>query len=288
MITNMAIGDAYGAGFEFVKPQSQAEHGMVNDVTRYYRHPSLTIGNGRYTDDTQMALAIAELLVDGIEFTPPNIASKFVEVFKRDERPGYSGGFFNLLQVCYNGQELLDALHPGSTRSGAAMRVAPIGLLHSTAKIMELAEIQAKVTHDSPEGIASAQAIALATHYLSHRVGAKATVGSYVASFLGSDWATPWSGWVSVEGIPCAHAAITAVMSSDSQTEILKRCIDFGGDVDTIAAMAMFMASTSYEVQKDLDQNLFDTLEQGPYGLEYLQALDIRLLKFARAEGAVL
>ena len=74
-------------------------------------------------------------------------------------------------------------------------------------------------------------------------------------------------------------AAVTAVMGNDSMREMLRTCINFGGDVDTIATIALAAASQSSEVTQDLPQPLIDTLENGVYGRDYLIALDSRLME---------
>lgn len=286
MLVEMAIGDAYGAAFEFLKPQRADELSMFNHGTQFYKHPDLPIGGGRYTDDTQMTLAIAEHMLSGAEWTKEALADRFLFTFHRDARSGYSGGFLNLMHLVESGEELLANLKPGSTRSGAAMRVAPIGLYHSADKVLEVAALQAQVTHDSPEGIESAQAIALATHYLAHRLGSKSALPSYLASRLGNTWQEPWQGWVSVEGMPCARAAITALLSSNSAVEIMTNTVAFGGDVDTVAAMACFMASCSWETETEMTPYLKAGLENGPFGYDYLHNLDDQLFEFGVSEGA--
>jgi ADP-ribosylglycohydrolase len=57
MLLELAIGDAYGAGFEYA-----SEMMKYNDLSRYVQHPRhLGTRPGMYTDDTQMSLAIAEM-----------------------------------------------------------------------------------------------------------------------------------------------------------------------------------------------------------------------------------
>ncbi|HRF41815.1 MAG TPA: ADP-ribosylglycohydrolase family protein [Saprospiraceae bacterium] len=89
MIIEGAIGDAYGAGFEFADMEFIKNK---NQLTHYQQHPLFESIYKKYTDDTQMALAIAELLIEKTAWTPVAIADKFVEVFKRDPRQGYAKG----------------------------------------------------------------------------------------------------------------------------------------------------------------------------------------------------
>ncbi len=64
MLLELAIGDAYGAGFEYAD-----EMISENTLTHYVQHPRHQIRPGCYTDDTQMSLAIAETLVSGEPWT---------------------------------------------------------------------------------------------------------------------------------------------------------------------------------------------------------------------------
>src|SRR5687767_5485722 len=114
MLLELAIGDAYGAGFEYVDRQTIETH---NDAAHYIAHPRHNIGSGRYTDDTQMSLAIAEAIVSGEDWTALNLATGFVEVYKRDPRGGYSGLFQEFLHHVQSGEEFLRKIVPTSAKS---------------------------------------------------------------------------------------------------------------------------------------------------------------------------
>jgi len=288
MLVEMAIGDAYGAGFEFITPEVQKAHGMVNDTETYYKNPQIDIGEGRYTDDTQMSIAIAEALLAGGEFLPEELAPRFFETFRRDPRRGYGSKFYELLTTVESGEELHRRLVPNSTRSGGAMRVGPIGLYKDLKMVKGLSILQATLTHDTPEGMGAACAVALMNHYFAYRLGPKSEVGDFICDHHhGWAWDEDWDDWVSVQGIPCAHAAITAVRRGKSLREVLRIAVSFGGDVDTVAAIAMFAASLT-EMPDDLPPSLYRNLEQGTYGGGYLVELDKKLLDFARKQGAKL
>lgn len=66
MLLELAIGDAYGAGFEYA---NRAFIGAHNDLSGYVRHPRHRQRPGSYTDDTQMSLGIAEAVVEGDAWT---------------------------------------------------------------------------------------------------------------------------------------------------------------------------------------------------------------------------
>lgn len=193
VLVELAIGDAYGAGFEYADRAFVARHNTLQD---YVQHPTHSgILPGAYTDDTQMTLAIAELLISDLGWTPEHLAEGFVQAFHRDPREGYAGRFHQFLQGVHTGQEFLRAIRPDSDKSGAAMRAAPIGLLPTPADVMRLAEVQARVTHDTPDGVASAQAAALAVHYCHHNLGPVSKVAEWVDRLLPSGgWARQWRG----------------------------------------------------------------------------------------------
>ena len=129
MLVHMAISDAYGAAFEFIPPDQARDHGLVNDASGYGVNPETALGAGRYTDDTQMAIAIAELVLGGVDFGPVSVADAFVGGFQRDPRRGYSRRLQSALENAATGADLLNAITPNSTRSEAAMRAGPIAFL---------------------------------------------------------------------------------------------------------------------------------------------------------------
>jgi ADP-ribosyl-[dinitrogen reductase] hydrolase len=274
MLLEIAIGDAYGAGFEYVDPAIVAAH---NDLSAYVAHPKHNIGRGRYTDDAQMSIAVTEVLLLG-GMTRQHFADAFVGAFKRDQREGYAGGFYKFLCGVANGTDFIAQIKPFSDKSGAAMRAVTLGILPSVERVREVCTLQAKLTHDTADGIAAALAASLAAHYFLYGLGKKADLGKWLdANVPGRTWSTAWTGRVGEKGWESVQAAITAVIAGDSMTDILKRCVAFTGDVDTVAAVAMGVASVCSEVKQDLPQNLIDGLENGTYGRDYLRALDGRL-----------
>lgn len=279
MLIEAAIGDAYGAGFEYVSDK------IVNDFAaslQYRSHPRhKQIKPGMYTDDTQMSLAIAEAMLENDPWTTESLAERFVSVFKRDERTGYSKRLYSILKSVSNGTELLAKLHRDSNRSGAAMRGWLLGLYKDEQEIGDRVSVQSLVTHNI-DGAIAAMAAAFTCHYFAYNLGPKEELGEYLnqeclfTTETGA-WSEPYVGKVGAEGWRSVKAAITAVMRGNSMTEILKDCIAFTGDVDTVATIALGVASLSKEVKQDLSQHLYDGLENGPYGRDYIVGLDKQL-----------
>lgn len=275
MLVEMGIFDAYGAGFEYA-PQLVVD--MFNDSKGYVPHPKHRLSPGVYTDDTQMSLAIAEAMISGEPWTPLMLASRFILAFKRDPRKGYAGHFYKFLQSVETGEEFLDKIKGGSDKSGAAMRAAPLGVLPRIGDVLTKCRIQAALTHNSTDGMNAAMAAALFAHYFVHGLGAKEDAGRFVADYVPGQWDVKWVGPVGSKGWQSVRAAITAVAESSSMSELLKKCIAFTGDVDTVAAIAAGAAAHCDEIRKDLDPALVNGLENGTFGRDYLTDIDGQLM----------
>ncbi|HEY9850513.1 MAG TPA: ADP-ribosylglycohydrolase family protein [Leptolyngbyaceae cyanobacterium] len=275
MLLELAIGDAYGAGFEYADPQIVQEY---NDLSKFIQHPRHQIKPGCYTDDTQMSIAIAEAILSQEPWIPELLASKFVAAFKRDPREGYASKFYDFLLKVNDGAEFLAKINFSSDKSGAAMRAVPIGVLPRIEKVIEYCQIQAAITHNTPDGINAALASALMSHYFIYQLGPKKDLGIFLESNVPGQWSQPWQGEVKSKGWMSVRAAITAITRHDSMREILKDCIAFTGDVDTVGAIALAAASCSTEVAQDLPTHLIETLENDSYGREYLIELDEKLM----------
>jgi ADP-ribosyl-[dinitrogen reductase] hydrolase len=278
MLVEIAIGDAYGAAFEYAEPAG----GRRNDLSRYSKHPRHKIAPGCYTDDTQMSLAVAEALIEhGAAATRLQFIEKFVLAFQRDPREGYASRFWEFLQSVEDAADFAARIDPQSEKSGAAMRACPIGVLPDVTAVLQVAERQARITHDTDGGVCSAQTAALATHYFVYRLGNKAGLPRFLDAHVAGDWSRPHAGKVGAEGMTAVRAAITAIMAEASLSALLQRCVDFNGDVDTVAAVALGAASCSEEFSADLPEALITGLEGGKWGADYLRVQDARLMALA-------
>jgi ADP-ribosylglycohydrolase len=282
MLLELAIGDAYGAGFEYVDAEVIRQQ---NDLSAYVKHPRHHIQPGSYTDDTQMSLAIAEAIVSGEPWKPAQLAERFVKVFQRDPREGYATGFAHFLRQVQNGEQFLKEINPISEKSGAAMRAAPIGVYPTVSLVIERCTMQAALTHNTPGGINAAVAVALMTHYFLYHLGSKSELGIFLENHVPGRWATSWTGTVKSQGWMCVQAAVTALLRCETMRDVLKTCIQFSGDVDTVAAIALAAGSCSAEIAQDLPAHLFDKLENGQYGRDYIRLLDAQLMAFFRTRN---
>jgi ADP-ribosylglycohydrolase len=275
VLVEIAIGDAYGAGFENAPERVIRDH---NTLAGYISQPRHRIAAGSYTDDTQMTIAVAEAIVSGERWTPALLARHFIQAFKRDPRKGYAWGFYDFLQQVDDEDDFLRRIRPNSDKSGAAMRSCPIGVFPSTGTVIERARLQAQITHNTPTGTDAAIVVALMTHYWLYEVGPKAELNKFIASQVPGPWEGRWCGRVGSRGIDSVHAALTAIMSNGRLSAILRSCIDYGGDTDTVAAIALGAASCYEEVEQDVPQQLYDNLENGAYGRDFLIGLNSALM----------
>lgn len=279
MLVETAIADAYGGGFE----SSELDFVELNNHLQYVSHHKYptVVPMGHYTDDTQMTLAIVEAMVEKDEWTPLNLANRFVQCFKRDERRGYAGRFFHFLMDVNDGQEFLDNINPESERSGAAMRSSPLGLLSDIDEIKDKCYIQANLTHNTEAGRYTSFASALMVYYFKNDIGPQAELSKWLAAKLNvPQMAKPWrEERVSTLGWHCVLAAMTAAMEEKTLADVLKRSVSFTGDVDTVATIAVSAAYWSKDILKNLPQHLYDGLENGKYGRDYLENLNTRLDK---------
>lgn len=290
MFVIAAISDSYGFGYEFAPADFVATN---NDPHKgYIQHPNRPHVPGTYSDDTQMAvaLALALLKVKGNwkELTAHQLATQFVAQFKADPRPGYSQGFYELLTELAKfkgddmGTEFLKRVKPSSSKSGAAMRAWPCGLLPTPKEAVDLAIFQASLTHATRTGVDSAAAVALMVWCCRQGFDSEMLVNTLEDWVPGYTWEAPWSGPVSSDGIEVVRAALTPMLQLDmvrtcSMTQILQECIAFTGDVDSVACIALAAASQHPLIINDLPKVLYKTLEKGSYGRKFLESLDARM-----------
>ena len=144
--------------------------------------------------------------------------------------------------------------------------------------------IQAAVTHNSEGGIQSATAAALMAHFFVYQYGSLTRLPHWINSNVEGNWSRPFEGKVGSKGWMSVSAAITAVSRNSSLAELLMDCMNFGGDVDTVATIALAAASCSSDYTRDIPEILVDELENGKYGRDYIMELDAKLAELVPAE----
>ncbi|CAA9196392.1 ADP-ribosylglycohydrolase family protein [Flavobacterium collinsii] len=274
MILEAAIGDAYGAGFEFRDLDFIAQN---NHLTQYHKHGLYTEIYKRYTDDTQMAIAISELLLEEDNWNEIKVADKFVEVFHRDKRRGYSDRVYNALDASKSGIDFIKIIDKGSSGNGSAMRAYSIGYLRDIDQLMQFCEIQARTSHYTVEGISCAKRIALAVHYFKYNLGDGSTLIPFLNETLKENETYRITSPIDMHGYPTTQAVIKIVSEATSMKDCLKTSIDYGGDTDTVAALCMAILSNKENCDKTLPAFLYEGLENDTFGRDFLIKLDAAL-----------
>lgn len=285
LLTFTAIGDAYGVCFEYA-PRKIV--GSRNNLAGYFRHHKYQTGGGRYSDDTQMSIAVAEALLRlGDATSAYDFTASFVAAFQRDPREGYAGRFHEFLLTVTDTDDFVARIRNDSDKSGGAMRAGPCGLLGGVEVVKSIAARQAAVTHDTPDGIAAAQAAALMVHYLLYRLGPRRDLPDFLDTHVpGYGWSSTHKGSVGAKGRDSVGAAITALVRNHTVADLLVDCVNFGGDVDTAAAIAMAAAACADDIVRNIPEALWNGLENGRFGRDSLIELDRDLQEFARRQGA--
>ena len=123
-------------------------------------------------------------------------------------------------------------------------------------------------------------------HHLAYSGEGVDTLPDFLTQHLpGYDWNEGWQGKVPVHGISTVQAALTALLGSTSLSEILRACIAFTGDVDSVAAIACSCASVSRSISQDLPDQLWQGIENTPFGLSYLQEMDVKVWQYVSSEA---
>lgn len=294
MLLGIAIGDAFGAAYE-----TKAIGSFSLDTAKYSAREG--IKEGGYTDDTQMSIAVAEVLLrHGKNRSMQDFAESFLRCCKRDKRQGYGAGFESMLNACSSGAELMIKLNGSSERNGAAMRSVPFGIMQTIDDAVSAAAVSAIVTHNSKKGIASAFCIASASHYFYHNIGAPEGVFDYCIKACNGydketeDYLNAVKAMATFDplllfgidnkdyGVPCDGMRTTgAVLHIVSKygTDLkmaLEHSVMLGGDTDTTAAIACGIVAMSTGLD-NLPGFLLQNLEDGQYGKSYLLKLGEKL-----------
>lgn len=233
------IGDIVGSNYEF-----------DNIKTKDFEF----FGDGcDYTDDTVMTVAVASAIIKSQEAqngksdkTFENFLVEEMQSFGRKypyPKGAYGGGFSRWLRE--------DDPQPyNSFGNGSAMRVSACGIIAVTLEEAQLlAEISAKVTHDHPEGIKGAKAVASAI-FMAKCGKTKDEIRAYINNNFYSlnetvDEIREYYMFDSSCQGTVPQAIICFLESTDFE-DAIRNAISIGGDSDTIGAITGSIALMYY------------------------------------------
>jgi len=291
-LLGLAVGDALGACFEGRTPEHIAHR--YRSVDHLIHSPPE--GELWYTDDTQMAIGVAETLVACKCIDEAEIRRRFADNYVPQR--GYGQGARRVLEAMIEGkdhQHVAATQFPGgSFGNGAAMRVAPVGLMfrHDHECLWKQAQLSALPTHVHPLGIEGAQVLALA-------VAIASTIRSldrdeFCAVLVDACTSIEYSGpqrrvphiknpkdlALFGNGIEATSSVVTAIASftltPDSYEHTIGNAVLLGGDTDTIAAMAGAI-SEAFLGRDAIPVHLLRKLENRRQGRSYIEDLAIQL-----------
>lgn len=252
------IGDIVGSIYEF-----------DNIKTKDFE---LFPGHAFPTDDTIMTAAIADALQDAAVLRPevgdlPDavLGRLFLEKMLKWGRkyPGASyGGAF---------RRWLDSRYPKpyySSGNGSAMRVSPVAYVsRSLSECERLAKLTAEITHNHPDGICGAQAVAGAV-WLARNGHSKDDIADYVSQYYYWDFTLDevrptytFDHYASICEGTVPHA-VQAFLESTDFEDAIRNAISIGGDSDTLAAITGAIAEAYYGVPEEHEAKMFGYLNR--------------------------
>ena len=226
-LVGLAVGDALGAPVEFCRRDT---FDPVTDMRAggYFKLPA-----GAWTDDTAMALCLAESLVEHPNLNPQDLLDRFCRWASNGENTSTGvcvGIGQNSLRVLGNfhrkGTLFAPETRQKSDGNGAIMRLAPVALRHwqNPFEARRVADLQSRTTHYS-------ELSASACEYMA------AIVSDLIA---GENWATALTGEVNPEW----PDAIRVIASEDWQARSLDSIHSTGFVVHTLEAALWAVETT--------------------------------------------
>lgn len=223
-------GDVVGSTYE-----------MRNTRTKDPKNVQLYLKQSDFTDDTIGTIATADALLHNKSFE-----SAYREWFKKYNARGCG----HLFRVWVYDEDP----HPyNSYGNGSGMRVSPVGYwCDSLGETFDMAEESAVCTHNHPEGVKGAQAIAGAI-YMARNGSSKEEIKFEILRRFYPEWANKTLDEIKPDysfDSTCQGSvpvAIIAFLESENYEDCIIKAIAMGGDSDTLAAMAGSIANAFYK-----------------------------------------
>ena len=214
----------------------------------------------RFTDDTVMTCAVCYAIREYKARPNVNVIGLFqkrmVELGQLYPGAGYGGKFYQWIMNPYRRPY-------NSFGNGSAMRVSACGMLaDSLEEAHKLAVYSAEVTHNHPEGIKGAVAVAEAI-FLARQKKTKDEIKEHLSQYYDLDFTLDdirpsYEFDVTCQG--SVPQAIRCFLEADSFEDAVRNAVSLGGDSDTQAAIAGSIAEPFFGIPARLKARAYNYL----------------------------
>lgn len=253
-----AVGDALGMPLEFGPPQPPDR--LVREM-KAGRLPA-----GTFTDDTEMALALAEGLLAHRPLNPTDLAQRFVAWYQAgpDDVGSHTHAVLSRIAAGQPWEQVVEGVQrqrPDSAGNGSAMRCWPVALADwdDLDRLLADSRLQSRVTHPHPECMAGSAFVNAVIYHLLRGIPpveavAQALEIAEVQEPLRSVIETAPhrrreelenSGWVR----HTMESAIWGLLTTGSFEETVVQVVNLGRDADTAGAVAGALAGAAYGLE---------------------------------------
>lgn len=270
MLVGLAVGDALGAPMEFLPSPSDVYIAEMGDKIEHF-HKNRRVPEGVWTDDTSMALCIADSLLEKGGYDSYDIMKKIYDWayyrYRAHPQAPLDVGMQTLRALdAYEHSHIVerDAPKTDSAGNGPIMRLAPIVIADTFAAdssddithTLEMAKLSCRETHDSTTACIVTEIFAALLHCLLHGLD-KHTSAAHCTSWtqygeydslIDHAYDKDGSRLRDLGGyiVDSFTIALWGLFNTDSFKEGMLAILRLGGDTDTNAAIYGQLAGAHY------------------------------------------
>lgn len=248
-LLGLAAGDALGVPMEFQKRDSRPA------VTDLIGGGPFGLKPGEWTDDTAMALCLAESLLAHPDFDPRDLMERFVRWWKKGENSATGACFdignatrASLERFRKNGDPLAGSEDPMDAGNGSIMRLAPVAICWhgSPDRAAAVARSQSGTTHAAPACLDACELLARVLVAAIGGAGKAALLQparpgwlAEITQIAAGRWRDKQRAQIRSSGyvVDTLEAAFWCVARSEDARAALVLAANLGQDADTVAAV---------------------------------------------------
>jgi|GEM_PF-628323 len=285
-LKGVAIGDAFGVGIEFKSRFWMAENVKFDQFVNVWKDGKNNILPGTYSDDTEHTIGVVEALLSDDTFSEELLLAKFIQEYENDKQAkGYPRDGHGSIEDWYTGRKTIAEVRAAQVSrsdpgNAPVMRAVPLAFV-PRKNLLPYCTINANSTHPHELGRLGSYLTALtAWHFLREDGDAGNLIQFLIANFddaeikqtlqaidelpapyelseddylfLHGEQPLPYIKWdKNIYGLPCAclktaYNAVYVLRHSWSPLDALRISINMGGDVDSLAAVCVGIATGRY------------------------------------------